>query len=97
MIARTEIDGIESLTQAPEGDMSYAECRAAWPDKFLWGNINVSLYGLPASEFKDAVRAMVRGGAVDGRLLALEISEGLPENWYDAIPVALETLREVRQ
>ena len=92
LIAGTEIDGIESLTQPPEGDMSYAEARAAWPGKFLWGNINVSLYDLPPEELRRAVQQMARDAAPDGRLLAFEISEDLPRNWRESIPVVLEAL-----
>ena len=92
LIARTEIDGIESLTQPPEGDMSYAEARAAWPGKFLWGNINVSLYDLPPQALRRVVQQMARDAAPDGRLLAFEISEDLPRNWRESIPVVLEAL-----
>jgi hypothetical protein len=34
----------------------------------------------------------VQGSAPDGRGLAFEISEDLPSNWREAIPVVLETL-----
>ena len=91
-IAQTEIDGIESLTQAPEGDITYAEARAAWPDKFLWANLNVSQYALPPEELARRVRKVVRQAAPDGRNLALEISEDLPENWRESIPVVLDAL-----
>jgi SAM-dependent methyltransferase len=91
-VARTELDGIESLTQAPEGDLSYGQARAAWPEKFLWGNLNVSLYDLPPAELRRAVRQMARAGAPDGRLLALEVSEDLPRNWRESLPVVLEEL-----
>jgi len=96
LIARTEIDGIESLTQPPEGDMTYAEARAAWPGKFFWGNINVSLYDLPPLELQRVVREMARQAAPDGRLLAFEISEDLPHNWRESIPVVLDALASQR-
>ena len=35
-IAALGIDGIDSFTPPPEGDMSVAEARAAWPETFLW-------------------------------------------------------------
>jgi len=97
LVARTEIDGIESLTQPPEGDMSYAAARAAWPEKFLWANINVSLYDLPPDTLQRTVRRMARQAAPDGRLLAFEISEDLPRNWRAAIPVILDTLERIKQ
>jgi hypothetical protein len=92
LLARTDIDGIESLTQPPEGDVSYTQARAAWPDKLFWGNINVSLYSLPPTELTRVVRDLARQAAPDGRRLILEISEDLPPNWRAAIPVVLEAL-----
>lgn len=92
LIAQTEIDGIESLTQPPEGDMTHAEARAAWPTKFFWANINVSLYHLPPQELQAAVRQMARDAAPDGRLLAFEVSEDLPSNWRESLPTVLEAL-----
>jgi len=38
---------------------------------------------------------MVERGSINGAALALEISEELPENWKQSIPVVLEALREV--
>jgi hypothetical protein len=94
LVSQTSLDGIESLTQPPEGDLSFERARAAWPDKFIWANLNVSLYDLPPKEFRQAVRQIVRAGAPDGRLMALEISEDLPANWHDRIPLVLEELRQ---
>lgn len=92
LVAQTELDGIESLTQAPEGDLPYDQARAAWPDKFIWANINVSLYDLPRRDLQAAVRNMAEAAAPDGRLLAFEISEDLQHNWSESIPVILEEL-----
>lgn len=84
----------ESLTEPPEGDMWYDECRATWPDKAFWANINVGAYALPPDELKAEVRAKcARAGAAG---LAFEISEELPSNWRETVPVVLEALREVR-
>ena len=96
LISKTDLDGIESLTQPPEGDMSYAEARAAWPGKFFWGNIPVSLYNLPPDELKRMVGEMAQQAAPDGRLLAFEISEDLPYNWRESIPVVLDTLADLK-
>ena len=93
-VARSGLDGIESLTPPPEGDMSYAEARAAFDGQFIWGNINVSQYGLPAEELKGLVRKLVREGSPDGRLLGLEISEDLPGNWKMAILAVMEELEK---
>ncbi len=94
MIASAPIDVIESLTPPPEGDMTLAECRAAWPDKIFWVNLNVSAYGLPAEELKAYVRKTVCDAAPDSRRLALEISEDVPSNWQLSVPVVLEALRD---
>lgn len=93
-MAQSSLDGIESLTEPPEGDQTLAQARAAWPDMFLWVNVNVSHYRLPAPRLAAHVRGLVRDGALGGRLLALEMSEDLPPNWHSAIPVVLEALKE---
>lgn len=91
-IAEAPIDLIESLTEPPEGDMTLAECRAAWPEKRFWTNINVSKFDLPSNRLKDDIRQKVAEAAPDGRGLAFEISEDLPVNWRQGIPAVLETL-----
>ena len=92
LMAETGFAGLESLTEPPEGDMTLAQARAGFPDKVLWSNINVGVYALPPSELRRWVRERVQGSAPDGRGLAFEISEDLPSNWREAIPVVLETL-----
>jgi hypothetical protein len=84
---------IESLTEPPEGNMFYDECRAAWPKKSFWGNINLEHYAKPPEELQRVViekrqRAGKRG-------LAFEISEDIPPNWRTAVPVVLRTLLEL--
>ena len=69
------------------------ECRAAWPDKVLWANINVGLYGLPPADLRQAIIAMRQRAG--NKALAFAISEDIPENWRDAIPVVLKTLHEL--
>ena len=95
LIASAPINLIESLTCPPEGDMTLAECRAAWPDKLLWANINVSLFDLPPAALRSRIHELVRQGAPDGRRLALEISEDLPLNWRQSIPIVLDSLCEL--
>jgi len=91
-IAAAPFHMIESLTEPPEGDMTYDECRAAWPDKVFWGNINLELYSRPPGELRDAVIAKrERAGK---RAFAFEISEDLPPNWAESIPVVLDALEE---
>ncbi|TVR55570.1 MAG: hypothetical protein EA426_14900 [Spirochaetaceae bacterium] len=96
LIARAPIDLIESLTPAPEGDLSLAECRAAWPTKLFWSNLNASVYELPPAELHRLVLDRVQEAAPDGRRLAFEISEARQENWRDSIPVVLNALKETR-
>lgn len=93
LIAETPLHGIESLTEPPEGDMTYDECRAAWPDKVFWGNINVGCYALPPEQLRQAV--VEKRNRAGKRGVAFEISEDLPPNWKSSIPLVLETLREL--
>ena len=94
LLAETGFAGLESLTEPPEGDLTLAQARAAFPGKVLWANINVGVYSLPPAELRRWVLERARDAAPDGRGLAFEISEDLPPNWREAIPVAQETLRE---
>jgi hypothetical protein len=89
-IAAAPFHMVESLTEPPEGDMHYEDCRAAWPDKVLWANINIGLYAEPADVFREAVADKLhRAGA---RALAFELSEDLPSNWSERIPMILDVL-----
>jgi hypothetical protein len=94
LIARSPIGMIESFTPPPEGDMTLAQARSAWPDKLLWSNINVSTWDLPADRLRAEVLRRAAEGAPDGRGLAFEISEDLPANWRQSIPVVLEALAD---
>jgi hypothetical protein len=95
-IASAPIDLIESLTPPPEGDQTLAQCRAAWPTKLFWSNINVALYQLPPKDLKRVILERVREGAPDGRRLAFEVSEHLSVNWRESMPVVLDALNETR-
>jgi hypothetical protein len=84
---------VQSLTEPPEGDMTLDACRAAWPDKALWANLNVGLYSLPPEALRQAVTAMrQRAGK---KALAFEISEDVPANWRESVPVVLQTLQDL--
>ena len=96
LIAAAPMDLIESVTPPPEGDMTLAECRKAWPDKLLWSNLNVGLYELPSAELRDVVLSRVEEAAPDGRGLAFEVSEHYPRNWKESLPVVLDALEETR-
>ena len=84
---------IDSLTEPPEGDMTYRQCRRLWPDLVFWANINVDLYYRPADELREAVVA--KRDRAGKRGLAFEISEDLPATWQESVPVVLETLEEL--
>lgn len=88
------VDLIESLTPPPEGDQTMAEARAAWPDKLFWANVNVGMYARPREELKAYVEGMIRDAAPDGRRLALELSEDIPENWAASMPVVTDAIRD---
>lgn len=96
LIAAAPMDLIESVTPPPEGDMTLADCRKAWPDKLLWSNLNVGLYELPPAELRAEVLRRVEECAPDGRGLAFEISEHYPQNWKKSVPVVLDALEETR-
>ena len=96
LIARAPIDLIESLTEPNEGDQTLAEARAVWPEKLFWCNIRVGDYQLPPAKLRERVLGMVAAGAPDGKRLAFEVSEHLPKNWMDSMPVVLQALHETR-
>jgi hypothetical protein len=92
-VAEAPFHGIDSLTEAPEGDMTYDQCREAWPEKVFWANINVDLYAQPEDVLRQAVMDKRRRAGKKG--LAFEISEDCPANWQDSIPVVLDTLENL--
>jgi hypothetical protein len=93
LVARAPLDLIESLTPPPEGDMTLAEARAAWPDKLFWSNVNLGCYELPPEELKQEIWRRVEAGAPDGRRLAFEVSEDRPPRWRESMPVILAALK----
>jgi hypothetical protein len=84
---------LESLTEPPEGNMRLDECRAAWPDKVFWSNINVGLYDLPPDELRRAVTGLRERAGKKG--LTFEISEEVPANWRESVPVVLQVLEDI--
>jgi hypothetical protein len=83
---------IESLTEPPEGDMMYEECRSIWPDKVFWANINVALYGLPKPELQLQITSKLKRAGKTA--FAFEVSEDMPSNWRSSIPSVLDCLAE---
>jgi len=95
LIARAPIDLIESLTEPNEGDQTLDQARAAWPNKLLWCNIRVGDYQLPPDQLRAQVQDMVRRGTPDGSRLAFEVSEHIPVNWRESMPVVLDALADM--
>ena len=93
LIAKAPFHMIESLTEPPEGDMMYDECRAAWPDKAFAGNINVACYDLPDDELRQVI--IDKRERAEKKGLSFEISEEVPHNWREKIPVVLDTLEKL--
>jgi hypothetical protein len=94
-IAALPFDGIDSFTEPPEGDLTTAEARGAWPEKFLWLHPNLGWYALPERELFAQIRRMVRQAGP--RRFCLMISEEVPEQWARAVPAILATLGSMRE
>ena len=84
---------IDSFTPPPEGDMTTKEARNAWPDTFLWLHPSLTWFELPAYELASKIRQMIKGAGP--YKYSFEISEGVPQNWKESIPVVLKTLQQM--
>lgn len=91
-IARLDFD-IDSLTPAPEGDLSAAEARACWPDKFLWLHPPLGWFREPAAVLAERVRQMARDAGPCR--YCLMISEDVPPRWEEQVPTVLDAMRTV--
>ena len=91
-IAELEFDGIDSFTEAPEGDMTVEEARKCWPDKFLWVHPNLSLYEHPETLAANIRRIQAAAGNTRSCLM---ISEDIPPHWQTTVPIVLETLEHI--
>ena len=89
-IAALAIDGIDSFTPPPEGDMSVAEARACWPDKFLWLHPPLGWYEEGRAALVRRIQKMVRDAGP--QRFCLMISEDVPPRWEESIPTVLEAL-----
>ena len=89
-IAALDIDGIDSFTPPPEGDMSVAQARACWPDKFLWLHPPLGWYQEDRGTLIGRIRKMVRDAGP--RRYCLMISEDVPPRWEESVPAVLEAL-----
>ena len=93
-IAQLDLD-IDSLTPAPEGDMSVAEARACWPNKFLWLHPPLGWFHEPGPVLGEHVCQMARDAGP--RRYCLMISEDVPPRWEEQVPVVLDALREIQE
>ncbi len=86
-IADLDFDGIDSFTQAPEGDMTVADARSRWPNKFLWLHPNLGWYAQPEAELTGLIRQMARDAGP--RRYCLMVSEEVPPDWERTVPAVL--------
>jgi len=89
-IAALDIDGIDSFTPPPDGDMSVAEARACWPEKFLWLHPPLGWYQEDRTTLAVRIQEMVRDAGP--RRFCLMISEDVPPQWEQSVPAVLEAL-----
>jgi len=95
LAAKTELDGIESFTVLPEGDMSYSDGRKVFSGKFIWSNISLGVYEFPNDKLRRWVRDSVNQCAPDGKNFAFGILEDIPVNWKEKIPLILDELNDI--
>ena len=89
-ISNLDIDGIDSFTEPPEGDMSIGDARRRWPEKFLWIHPNLGWYELPEQQLATNIqRAEEEAGPTRHCLM---ISEDIPPQWQTTVPFVLKTL-----
>ena len=90
IIAKLDFDGIDSFTPPPEGDMLVDEARALWPNMFLWLHPPLGWFREDRVELAKRIRQMVRDAGP--RRFCLQISEDVPPDWSEKIPVVLDAL-----
>lgn len=81
---------LDSLTPPPEGDMTVAEARACWPEKFLWLHPPLGWHELPEAALRESVRGMIADAGP--RRFCLMISEDVPADWARSVPLILKLL-----
>jgi len=94
-VAELDIDGIDSFTEAPEGDMTTAEARGIWPDKFLWQNINLGWYDMSPQQLQRNIERIIE--EAEYLRHCLMISEEVPGNWQQSVPCVLDVITACRR
>lgn len=92
-IAALDIDGLDSFTEPPEGDLTVAEARALWPDKFLWIHPNLGWYDRPRDQLERDLRRVVT--AAGPSRFCLMVSEEVPPGGAPAMATVLEILADL--
>lgn len=90
-IQNLKFEGIDSLTPSPEGDLSIADARKLWPEKFLWIHPSLSWDMLPDNEIVDHIIRMIQGAE---NRFCLQLSEEVPSSWERLIPLIIKTLNK---
>lgn len=85
--------GLDSLTPPPEGDLTTAEARRRWPDKFFWLHPTLTWYSLPPQELVERILGMIQ--AAGPYRYCLLISEEVPPNWQTTVPLILDALNRL--
>ncbi len=93
-LAALDFDGIDSFTEPPEGDMTVAQARALWPEKFLWLHPNLGWYSRPDDELAAQIRRMAHEAGPSR--FCLMISEEVPPDWQRSVPLVLRTLESLQ-
>ncbi len=86
---------MDSLTPPPEGDLSVAEARALWPEKFLWLHPPLGWHALPDALLAERIRQMTKDASPGG--FCLMISEEVPSSWARTVPLILKTLGSMKK
>lgn len=94
LVARTDIDAIESFTPPPVGDLAIEEARAQWGNKVIWTNFPepVSLQG--QVQVRKMTQAMLAATSMEN--LIMGVSEGFPSflHMLDSVPTILRAVNK---
>ncbi|NPV08943.1 MAG: hypothetical protein HPY83_13400 [Anaerolineae bacterium] len=84
-IGRSRLDFIESFTPPPEGDLTLAEARRAWPGKVILMNFPSSLHHWGPQAVEEAAVDIIRQSAPGDRFM-LGVFEDVPGDWRQTVP-----------
>jgi hypothetical protein len=80
-----------AATPPPEGDMSIAEARTAWPEKFFWMHPPLGWFREEPQVLTSRIEQMFKDAG--SRLACLMISEDIPPDAMNTIPTVLASLQ----